>query len=105
MQSKEWFQEQLQFAQDARNKLQQDLANAQAQVKTQSKAVENLKAENAQVRKHAFFLGGGSGGRGEEGVKRSFSLSKIILTFGYYSRAFGNVQLQVKTQKSCLESE
>ena len=50
VQSKEWFQEQLQFAQDARSKLQQDLASAQAQVKTQSKAVENLKAENAQVR-------------------------------------------------------
>ncbi len=49
MQSKEWFQEQLQFAQDARNKLQQDLRNAQGQVKTQTKAVEHLKAENAQV--------------------------------------------------------
>ena len=30
-------------------KLQQDLAKAQTQVKTQGASVENLKAENAQV--------------------------------------------------------
>ncbi|XP_038055548.1 golgin subfamily A member 3-like [Patiria miniata] len=47
--AKEWFQEQLQTAQETRNKLQKELTETQIQTKKQGAAVETLKAEKAQL--------------------------------------------------------
>ncbi|XP_033115981.1 golgin subfamily A member 3-like [Anneissia japonica] len=48
--TKEWLQEQLKFAQEARNKLQANFAEAQNQVVLQGASMETLKTENARIR-------------------------------------------------------
>ena len=47
--AKEWFEEQLQAAQEARSKLQKELTETQSQSKKQGATVETLKADKAQL--------------------------------------------------------
>nr|XP_006813197.1 PREDICTED: golgin subfamily A member 3-like [Saccoglossus kowalevskii] len=48
--AKEWFQDQLQQAQGARAKLQQELMRAHSNAVSQGTMIENLKTENARIR-------------------------------------------------------
>ncbi|XP_014678619.1 PREDICTED: golgin subfamily A member 3-like, partial [Priapulus caudatus] len=48
--AKDWYQEQLKFAQEVRSKIQKELAQLQTSAVVQGSLVEKLRSENAQVR-------------------------------------------------------